>query len=46
VITHCRLSCEKPKSVLIDGKATFTIEMSSTTMNCAVTIKEGSQSAY
>ena len=38
VITHCRLSCEKLRSVLIDGNATFTIEMSSTTMNCAVTI--------
>src|SRR4029077_1156918 len=38
VSTHCRLSCEKCRSVLIDGRATFTIEISSTTMNCAVTI--------
>src|SRR6185503_7081611 len=37
-MTHCRFSCEKFRSVLIDGKATFTIEMSRTTMNCAVTI--------
>src|SRR5437867_2035700 len=38
VITHCRLSCEKWRSVLIDGRATFTIAMSRTTMNCAATI--------
>src|SRR4051794_4932016 len=38
VITHWRLSCEKFRSVLIDGSATFTIATSSTTMNCAATI--------
>ena len=34
LITHWRFSCEKPRSVWIDGRATFTIAMSSTTMNC------------
>ena len=38
VMTHCRLSWEKFRSVLIDGSATFTIATSSTTMNWAVTI--------
>src|SRR5687768_17852792 len=28
------ISCEKPRSILIEGRATFTIAMSSTTMNC------------
>ena len=35
-MTHCRFSCEKPRSVWIDGSATFTTAMSSTTMNCTV----------
>ena len=34
LITHWRFSCENPRSVWIDGRATFTIAMSSTTMNC------------
>ena len=38
VITHCRLTCEKCRSVLIEGSATFTIATSRTTMNCATTI--------
>src|SRR5919106_4113536 len=33
-MTHCRFCCEKPRSVWIDGSATFTIAMSRTTMNC------------
>src|SRR5919201_1768451 len=33
LITHCRFSCEKPRSTWIDGNATFTIAMSRTTMN-------------
>ena len=33
LITHCRFSSEKPRSTWIDGSATFTIAMSSTTMN-------------
>src|SRR5581483_5868268 len=33
LITHCRSSCEKPRSTLIDGSATFTTAMSRTTMN-------------
>ena len=33
-MTHCRLACENPRSVWIEGRATFTIAMSSTTMNC------------
>ena len=33
------LVCEKPRSVLIDGSATFTIATSRITMNCAVTIR-------
>ena len=37
-MTHCRLVCEKPRSVLIDGSATFTIATSRMTMNCAVTM--------
>src|SRR5919106_5734361 len=32
-MTHWRFSCEKPRSSLIDGRATFTIATSSTTMN-------------
>src|SRR4051812_37827732 len=32
--THCRFSCEKPRSAWIEGSATFTIAMSRTTMNC------------
>src|SRR5204862_4997220 len=36
LITHCRFSCEKPRSVWIEGSATFTIAMSRTTMNCTV----------
>ena len=38
VITHCRLTCEKCRSVLIEGSATFTIATSRTTMNWATTI--------
>jgi hypothetical protein len=38
VMTHCKLSWEKPRSVLIDGSATFTIATSRTTMNCAATM--------
>ena len=34
LITHCRFSCENPRSVWIDGSATFTTAMSRTTMNC------------
>src|SRR5262249_32422257 len=34
LITHCRSSCENPRSTLIEGNATFTIAMSRTTMNC------------
>ncbi len=34
LITHCKFSWEKPRSSLIEGRATFTIAMSSTTMNC------------
>jgi hypothetical protein len=34
LITHWRFSCEKPRSTWIEGRATFTIAMSSTTMNC------------
>ena len=33
LITHWRFSCENPRSVWIDGRATFTIAMSSTIMN-------------
>src|SRR5262245_16604690 len=39
VTTHCRLSWLKWRSVLIDGRATFTIATSRTTMNCAATIR-------
>src|SRR6185312_2372102 len=35
---HWRFSSAKCRSVLIEGSATFTIAMSSTTMNCAATI--------
>src|SRR3954452_13531888 len=35
-MTHCRSSCENPRSVWIDGSATFTTATSSTTMNCTV----------
>src|ERR671929_2269367 len=35
-MTHCRSSCENPRSVWIDGSATFTTAMSSTTMNWTV----------
>jgi hypothetical protein len=38
VITHCRPSDENPRSVCIDGSATFTIATSRTTMNWAATI--------
>ena len=34
LITHCRFSCEKPRSTWIDGSATFTIAMSRMVMNC------------
>ena len=34
--THDRLSCDIPTSVPIDGRAMFTIDASSTTMNCAM----------
>src|SRR3954447_5572657 len=34
LITHWRFACEKPRSILIEGSATFTIAMSRTTMNC------------
>src|SRR3990172_1618851 len=34
LITHCRFSCEKPRSIWIDGSATFTIAMSRMVMNC------------
>ena len=33
--THCRVLWPTSRSCWIDGKATFTIAMSSTTMNCA-----------
>ena len=33
LITHCRFCCENPRSTWIDGRATFTIAMSSTSMN-------------
>ena len=33
LITHWRFSAEKPRSAWIDGKATFTMAMSRTTMN-------------
>ena len=33
--THCRLFSEKSSAVRIDGSATFTIETSRITMNCA-----------
>ena len=33
LITHCRSSCENPRSILIEGSATFTIAMSRMTMN-------------
>src|SRR5689334_21303158 len=35
-MTHCRFSWEKPRSIWIDGRATFTTAMSSTTMNWTV----------
>ena len=38
MITHWRLACEKCRSFLMDGRATFTMAMSSTTMNCAATM--------
>src|SRR6184192_3384372 len=38
-MTHCRLSCENPRSDLIEGSATFTIATSRMTMNCAVTMR-------
>src|SRR6266536_590657 len=37
VTTHCKLSCVKCRSVLIDGSATFTMATSRTTMNWAAT---------
>ena len=43
LITHCRFSCENPRSAWIEGRATFTIAMSSTTMNCTAQM---SASAY
>src|SRR3954469_25046218 len=33
--THCRSVAVKPRSLRIDGSATFTIETSRMTMNCA-----------
>src|SRR5919106_3050575 len=36
LMTHCRSSWENPRSVWIDGSATFTTATSSTTMNCTV----------
>src|SRR3954452_19051097 len=35
-MTHWRFSCENPRSVWIDGSATFTTAMSRTTMNWTV----------
>jgi len=32
---HCRVLCPMPRSCWIEGRATFTIAISSTTMNCA-----------
>ena len=43
LMTHCRSSCEKPRSIWIDGRATLTIATSSTTMNCTA---QRSASAY
>src|SRR5262249_7356009 len=37
-MTHCRLSCENPRSVLIEGSATLTMATSRMTMNCAMTM--------
>src|SRR6476646_7252379 len=37
-MTHCRFACENPRSVLIEGSATFTIATSRMTMNCATTM--------
>ena len=37
LITHWRFSSAKCRSVLIAGRATFTMAISSTTMNCAAT---------
>src|SRR5215203_4156730 len=36
LITHCRSSCENPRSTLIEGSATFTTAMSRTTLNWTV----------
>ena len=33
LITHCRFCCENPRSTWIEGRATFTMAMSSTIMN-------------
>src|SRR5580765_804413 len=33
-MTHCRFSCENPRSVWMEDSATFTIAMSRMTMNC------------
>src|SRR6478736_440640 len=33
-ITHCRFSCENPRSVWMDDNATLTIAMSRMVMNC------------
>src|SRR4029079_16372476 len=38
VTTHSRPDCVKPRSVSIDGSATFTIATSRITMNCATTM--------
>src|SRR3954467_7946018 len=35
-MTHWRFSCENPRSIWIDGSATFTTAMSRTTMNWTV----------
>src|SRR5215213_1451611 len=37
-MTHCRSSWEKCRSCLIAGRATFTTETSTMTMNCAATV--------
>src|SRR5581483_687372 len=39
LITHWRLACEKCRSDLIAASATFTIDTSRTTMNCAATTR-------
>jgi hypothetical protein len=45
LITHCRFSCENPRSTWIDGSATFTMAMSRTTMNWT-TLRSASASHF